>query len=68
MLLISYSLGGKAHIGVMRDNRQFVPVSEQHADIPGSLKALLAMGEPGLAMIRRPPNAGAARADANRSV
>jgi 2-keto-4-pentenoate hydratase/2-oxohepta-3-ene-1,7-dioic acid hydratase in catechol pathway len=52
MRLISYHGGKSAQIGVMRDDRQFVPVSEQHPDIPGSLKALLAMGEAGLSRVR----------------
>lgn len=53
MRLISYSAAGKGQVGVMRDESLFVPVSEQHTDIPGSLKALLALGEAGLARVRQ---------------
>lgn len=52
MRLISYSAAGKAHVGAMRDDLQFVPLSERYADIPGSLKELLAMGDAGLALAR----------------
>lgn len=53
MRLISYHMGNSAHIGVMRDDHLFVPVSELHSDIPGSLKALLAHGESGMAKVAR---------------
>jgi 2-keto-4-pentenoate hydratase/2-oxohepta-3-ene-1,7-dioic acid hydratase in catechol pathway len=52
MRLISYSLGGEGHVGAMRGDRQFVPVSEGRSD-PRSLKALLALGEAGLATVRQ---------------
>ena len=53
MRLISYTTTGKGHVGVMRDEHAFVPVSELHADVPGSLKALLAQGDAGLARVRQ---------------
>ena len=39
-------------LGATRGDRQFVPVSEGRSD-PRSLKALLAMGEAGLATVRQ---------------
>jgi 2-keto-4-pentenoate hydratase/2-oxohepta-3-ene-1,7-dioic acid hydratase in catechol pathway len=53
MRLISYRDGKERHIGVMRDDRQFVPVSEQHADVPRTLKALLAAGPTAVDNVRK---------------
>jgi 2-keto-4-pentenoate hydratase/2-oxohepta-3-ene-1,7-dioic acid hydratase in catechol pathway len=52
MRLISYLAAGKGHVGAMRDDLHFVPLSERYADIPGSLKELLAMGDAGLALAK----------------